>query len=120
MNGTGTFAQWVKQNDDQLASTLWWTDVVSPANVMLDCVGGGASPSESAAAAWIDFSICAWWFDGETCCRVPTFDEYLSVPRRVPECWRFEVYAAPTAFPGADKIQYRRDMLMCRYASSAD
>jgi Ca-activated chloride channel family protein len=40
-------------------------------------------------------AVCGWWFDGETCGRIPTYEDYLSVPRRVPPSWRFEVYAAP-------------------------
>jgi hypothetical protein len=72
---------------------------------MQACVGGGPSPTEAAAAAWIDFCLWAWWFDGETCCLTPTFEEYLSVPRRVPPGWRFEVYAAPTSLPGGEQMQ---------------
>jgi hypothetical protein len=100
MDGSGAFAQWVKRNDDNLANTMWWADVLSPADQMLACVGGGPTPSEAAAAAWVDFCLWAWWFDGETCSRIPTWEQYLSVPRLVPPCWRFEVYAAPTSVPG--------------------
>jgi hypothetical protein len=72
---------------------MWWADVLGPG--MQGCVGGGPTPTEAAAAAWIDFCFSAWWFNGETCSRILTWEEYLSVPRRVPESWRFEVYAAP-------------------------
>ena len=92
-------------HDDDLANTTWWADVLSPANQMLACVGGGPTPPEAAAAAWVDFCLWAWWFDGETCSRIPTWEQYLGVPRIVPPCWRFEVYAAPTSVPGGDKIQ---------------
>ena len=70
---------------------MWWADVLSPANQMLACVGGGPTLSEAAAAAWVDFCLWAWWFDGETCSRIPTWEQYLGVPRIVPPCWRFEV-----------------------------
>jgi hypothetical protein len=105
MDGTSAFARWVKSNDDNLANTLWWADVLSPADELLACVGGGPTPSEAAAAAWIDFCLGAWWFDGETGDHVPTREQYMSVPRRVPDYWRFDLYAAPTAFAGANKIQ---------------
>jgi hypothetical protein len=58
MDGTSAFAQWVKRNDDDLANTMWRADVLSPANQMLACVGGGPTPPEVAAAAWVDF--CLW------------------------------------------------------------
>ena len=63
---------------------MWWADVLSPANQMLACVGGGPTLSEAAAAAWVDFCLWAWWFDGETCSRIPTWEQYLGVPRIVP------------------------------------
>jgi hypothetical protein len=69
------------------------------------CVGGGYTPAEAAAAAWVQLCLGAWWFDGEKPYRVPTNEEYLSAPRRVPEGWRFELYAVPIALPGAAKIQ---------------
>ena len=56
--GIMEFAQWVKRNNDDLANTMWWADVLSPANQMLACVGGGPTLSEAAAAAWVDF--CLW------------------------------------------------------------
>ena len=71
MDGTSAYAQWVKQNDDDLAKSMWWVDILSPANEMQDCVGGGPTPSEAAAAAWIDFCLCAWWFDGEPATACP-------------------------------------------------
>ena len=88
-----------------MAMTMWWVDAIRPDDVLQGCAGGGATATEAAAAAWVEMCLGAWWFDGETCNRIPTRDEYLTLPRRVPEPWRFEIYAAPTAFPGADKIQ---------------
>ena len=35
MDRKSAFAQWVKQNDDNLANTMWWADVLSPANQKL-------------------------------------------------------------------------------------
>lgn len=105
MPGTSVFARWARGDDGDLGGSLWWADVLSPANQLLACVGGGPTPSEAAAAAWIDFCLWNWWSDGETCSRIPTHDEYLSVPRRVPEGWGFDLYAAPETPPAVHAIQ---------------
>jgi hypothetical protein len=52
MDGSSAFAKWVKHNDDHLANTMWWADLLSSADHMLACVGGGPAPSEAAAAAF--------------------------------------------------------------------
>jgi hypothetical protein len=114
MDGRSVLARWVKLDDahlpdggeeTRLAMTMWWVDAMDVQGVLQGCVGGGSTATEAAAAAWVQVCLGAWWFDGESGNRVLTNDEYLSVPRRVPATWRFEVFAVPTAFPGADKVQ---------------
>ena len=114
MDGTSAFSRWVKLDDAHLpdggeetrmGNTMWWADAIGPDNVMRDCVGGGATSAEAAATAWVQVWLGAWWYDGHTPCRVLTQQEYLSVPRRVPEGWRFELYGVPASLSGADKIQ---------------
>lgn len=125
MDGTNAFGRWVKLDDAHLpcggeetrvGHTMWWADVIGPDGVGCDCCGGGTTPAEAAAAAWVEVCLGAWWCDcsdqsPEGFLNSPrrfrdlSKEEYLSVPRRVPEGYRFELYAVPATFPGAEKIQ---------------
>jgi hypothetical protein len=119
MSGTNSFARWVKLDDAHLpfggeetrmGNTMWWDGLGR------DCCGGGITPAEVAAAAWVEVCLGAWWCDcsdqsPEEFLSDPrrfrdlSKERYLSVPRRVPEGYRFELYAVPAIFPGADRIQ---------------
>jgi hypothetical protein len=35
------------------ADRLWWVNVIAPDGEDLECVGGGTTPAEAAAVAWI-------------------------------------------------------------------
>ena len=125
MDGTNAFSRWVKLDDANLpfggeetrvGDTMWWADVIGPDNVGCDCIGGGGTPAEAAAVAWVEVCLGAWWwgcsdqspeefFNSAPQFRDLTKEEYLGVPRRVPEGYRFELREVPTTFPGARKIQ---------------
>jgi hypothetical protein len=130
MDGTNIFARWVKLDDADLPDggeetrmgyTMWWADVIGPDDVWCDCCGGGTTPAEAAAAAWVQVWLGAWWCEernppGLTPEEVTEWlseshysnlseEEYLSVPRRVPEGYRFKFFAVPATFAGANKIQ---------------
>jgi hypothetical protein len=117
--GTNAFGRWRRLNDGseekRIAYTMWWADVISPDGFECEIFGGGSSPAEAAAAAWVELCLGAWWHDpphesAEECLNSAELhdlseEEYLSVPRRVPEGYRFELYAVPATFPGAERIQ---------------
>jgi hypothetical protein len=125
MDGTNAFGRWVKLDDAHLpfggeetrvGDTMWWADVIDPDGVARGCCGGGTTPAEAAAVAWVEVFLGAWWCDcsdqsPEEFLSSPrrfrdlSKEEYLSVPRRVPDCYHFELYAVPAAFPGAERIQ---------------
>ena len=120
MDGTGAFARWVTLDDAHLpfggeearmSPTMWWVEVIGPDEVLCDCCGGGITPAEAAAAAWVQVCLGAWWYDAtderaeERPFRDLSREKYLSVPRRVPEGYRFELYAVPATIPGAEFIQ---------------
>jgi hypothetical protein len=71
----------------------------------------GSTPAEAAAAAWAQVCLGAWWYDAtdERAEKRPfrnlIREEYLSVPRLIPEGYCFELYAVPATFIGAEKIQ---------------
>ena len=79
-----------------MGDTMWWADVIGPDNMQHDCCGGGTTPEEAAATAWVEMCLGAWWCDCsdqspeaylDTEFRDLSKEEYLSVPRRVPECF---------------------------------
>ena len=77
-----------KQNAE--ADRLWWVDVINPEGVREDSYGGGTSPAEAAAVAWITTCVGAWWVHPSL-----SDEDYAKVPRVVPEGWQFELYARP-------------------------
>ena len=123
MGGTNAFGRWVKLGDFhrpfggeamRVGDTMWWADVIGPDDLAHCCCGGGTTPAEAAATAWVEFCLGAWWCDCsdqspeaflDTEFRDLSKEEYLSVPRRVPECYHFELFRVPATFPGAETIQ---------------
>jgi hypothetical protein len=123
MGGTNAFGRWVKLGDFHLpfggeatrvGDTMWWADVIGPDDLAHCCCGGGTTPAEAAATAWVELCLGAWWCDCSdqsweaflnTEFRDLSKEEYLSVPRRVPECFYFELFRVPATFPGAGTIQ---------------
>jgi len=104
MSGTSDFSRWVKLDDahlqfseeERLGDTMWWADVIGPDGVGRGCCGGGTTPVEAAAAAWVEACLGAWWCDhsdqspeeflnNPRRVRNLTEEEYLSVPRHVPD-----------------------------------
>ncbi len=119
MDGTGAFVRWVRldeddpEAEDRMAYTMWWCDVIGLDTVPRECCGGGATPSEAAAAAWIQACLGPWWYERHSDNRQRNLskEEYLSVPRRVPEGFCFELLAVPglgfketRALIGADNL----------------
>jgi hypothetical protein len=76
------------------ADRLYWVDVINPDGMVEDVCGGGTTPAEAAAVAWITTSVGAWW-------QHPTIsdEDYAKVSRVVPEGWQFELCAGRCAPP---------------------
>jgi hypothetical protein len=90
--GTGPFYRCIQLgwggDAVRLADLLIWVVPVSPENVELLLWGGGETPAEAAAAAWVVNALYRDWWEE----RGPlTEAEYLAVPRRVPPGWEFDI-----------------------------
>lgn len=120
LDGSSAFARWLELIDDtahrayksdraelrRIGRSLYWADAINPD---IGCVtetvtGGGHTPVEAAAAAW----VIACLGPGDGIGRYPrqiTEQEYLSVPRRVVEGWEFELFDWPASDPRSSKYQ---------------
>jgi len=103
MDGTSVFDQWLKldyadnmANRDieawascALGRTLWWAEPIDPSNAIdEDSIGGGRTPAEAAAAAWVHHC-----FGGIKLLPAGLSEaQYLSFPRRVPDGWSFDLF----------------------------
>jgi hypothetical protein len=97
-NRTNAYGQWARLDQHMvnyhqvLAETdrLCWVDIINPEGVEETACGGGITPAEAAAVAWINTCVCAWWLH-------PDFSDAddAKVLRQVPDGWRFELYASP-------------------------
>ena len=74
----------------------WWADILRK-NRALGCFGGGATPEEAAAAAWVHACIGPW-FDSKAGYKCLTQRNFESVPRYVSPDWRFFIETSPTFF----------------------
>ena len=92
-DGASVYGKWVRDGAVGETNSLYWVTLIDPDNVEQDCYGGGITSAEAAAVAWINACVCAWWMDGPRL----RDEDYIRIPRRVPEGWQFELLQVPGA-----------------------
>jgi hypothetical protein len=117
--GDTDFAKWLRlakiddaesnKEEFRIGDTLWWAEAIDPSGLCGEYVGGGHTPAEAAAGAWVvaclgEYPPCVERVSGcETVigpdypAGIITNEEYLSVPRRVADGWQFELFDMPAS-----------------------
>jgi hypothetical protein len=84
-NDMSALCLWLKGYLEQ--GDLWWVTIILPDGERHTAAGGGDTPAEAAAVAWINCVFLLW------------LRPLAEVPRHVPEGFQFELHAAPVKFP---------------------